>query len=237
MLGSYGRKKEEAEDITRLPPVRCMTCGKVLREKYFDTMDELVGQKLDPNDLLIKFYKGLTILIKNQYEQMEDFDGVITELGLEDYSSLNKEKTLGNKIENLLLNLDAEIQVLLKKENSIDEIMDILRFSQNQPIYKLYTKVKSLRYKPEDIYDKLNLKRPCCRTSVSFAPKIAIPSGPITGYDIEPEKEESYVEEVVEEPVPSKSDKASKLRGLLLKAKEKKEKSKEIKKVSAYKAV
>jgi hypothetical protein len=101
-----------------------------------------------------------------------------------------------------------------------------------------YKKLSNSTYKPEDVFDKLNISKPCCRTSFAFTPKMPNPSfiGPILGYDIEPDQPEPEPEP---EPEPVQNNKASKLRSLLLKAKAKKQEKKQeqIQKISKFYAI
>lgn len=231
MLGAYAKKQEPAEDIISLEPVRCMTCGKVLREKYFDTMEEYVGKRIETNDLLTKLYKELVIMMKDEYQKTQDLSYAMKNLNLSKYYESVKNKSpkyVMEIIENVILKLDVEMQDLLRKGKELDEVLEVLQL--DDILLDKWKKLKSYKYKTEDVFEKLEIKRPCCRQTISFRPKMAIPSsfGPITGYD-EPE---SFVEEIVEvEPEPL--DKASKLRSLLLKSKQK-TKDPKMKKVVKY---
>jgi DNA-directed RNA polymerase subunit N (RpoN/RPB10) len=98
-------------DYEELLPVRCITCGKVMREKYLEEMEK-VGQPLD----------------------MED----------------------------------------------------VRRIKELEPSMSL-ADIRKIKYTKEFLFDKIGINKPCCRSTIAFPPKIAVPRniGPVTGYDLD----------------------------------------------------
>jgi DNA-directed RNA polymerase subunit N (RpoN/RPB10) len=235
-VGVYKRPEEETVDVVDLQPIRCMTCGKVLREKYFDTYDELVGTIVSQDDLLIRLYKQLALIIKNEYDKTQDLKLVAKNLNLEkfyDKVEAKNRKYVNQFIESIIYLIEERSQELLQKGNDVEQILE--RLQLDEILGDAYKKLVNSKYRPEDVFDKLNISRPCCRTSIAFTPKMSNPLyGPILGYDIEPDQPEPEPEP---EPEPVPKDKASKLRSLLLKTKEKKQEKPTIKKVSKYYAI
>jgi len=238
-VGVYKRPVEKVVDIVNLPPVRCMTCGKVFREKYFDTYDELVGTIVNQEDLLIRLYKQLALIIKNEYDKTQDLKLVAKNLNLEkfyDKVEAKNRKYVNQFIESIIFLIEERSQELFKKGNDVEQILE--RLQLDEILGDAYKKLSNSTYKPEDVFDKLNISKPCCRTSFAFTPKMPNPSfiGPILGYDIEPDQPEPELEP---EPEPVQNDKASKLRSLLLKAKAKKQEKKQeqIQKISKFYAI
>lgn len=237
-VGVYKRPEEETVDVIDLPPVRCMTCGKILRQNYFDAYDQLVGEKINQEDLLIKLYKELAVIIKKEYNQTEDLKTAAKNLNLgKFYDKVNEKdrKYVNQFIESIIFLIEERSQELLQKGYDVKQILE--RLQLDEILNYAFSKLQNAKYKPEDVFDKLNISRPCCRTSMSFTPKMSNPFyGPILGYDIEPDKQEPEPEPEPE-PVPEPKDKASKLRSLLLKSKEKKQEKPTIKKISKYYAI
>lgn len=234
----------EAEDVEILPPVRCMTCGKVLRESYYKAMIDMVGKNIETDDLLIKLYKDLAMIIRNEFNKHGSIEKTAKTLGLTKFYNIVSKKetnrTIGSVIENIIFLIEDQVQQLLDEDLDIEEVLETLQL--DKLLDESYQNLKNYKYKPEDVFEKLKINKPCCRTSISFAPKIAIPSyiGAVTGYNIEPDKYEPEEEQVIPESPPK--DKASKLKALLKKAKERstlnpQEKSKEGKKQSRYYAI
>jgi DNA-directed RNA polymerase subunit N (RpoN/RPB10) len=239
----------KAEDVEILPPVRCMTCGKILRESYYEAIDDMVGKKIQVDDLLIRLYKDLAMIIRNEFNKSGSIEKTAKDLGLSKFYNIVSKKesnrtggnrTIGSIIENIIFLIEDQVQQLLDEDLDIEEVLETLQL--DKLLDESYQNLKNYKYKPEDVFEKLKINKPCCRTSISFAPKIAIPSyiGAVTGYNIEPDKYEPEEEQVIPESPPK--DKASKLKALLKKAKERstsnpQEKSKEGKKQSRYYAI
>lgn len=239
----------KAEDVEILPPVRCMTCGKILRESYYEAIDDMVGKKIQVDDLLIRLYKDLAMIIRNEFNKSGSIEKTAKDLGLSKFYNIVSKKesnrtggnrTIGSIIENIIFLIEDQVQQLLDEDLDMEEVLETLQL--DKLLDESYQNLKNYKYKPEDVFEKLKINKPCCRTSISFAPKIAIPSyiGAVTGYNIEPDKYEPEEEQVIPESPPK--DKASKLKALLKKAKERstsnpQEKSKEGKKQSRYYAI
>ena len=236
------KESKEAVDIISLPPVRCVTCGKVMREKYYDLYEELVNTKLNTEDLLLQLYKELAMIIMSEYQIQDSIESTIKSLKLEKLYHLirKKETSIQSLIEEITFVLEEQANKLLKQGKTIDEILE--RLDLDDLLFNTYQKLRSYKYKPEDVFVKLNLTRPCCRLTIARPPKMANPSyiGENTGYDLDPGVVEEIVEEVSEPeriPEPEPKSKGASLKNMLLKAKEKKKENPTIKKVSKYYAI
>jgi DNA-directed RNA polymerase subunit N (RpoN/RPB10) len=220
----------KSEDVEILPPVRCMTCGKILRESYYEAIDNMVGKKIQVDDLLIRLYKDLAMTIRNEFNKNGSIEKTAKALGLSKFYNIVSKKessnrTIGSIIENIIFLIEDQVQQLLDEDLDIEEVLETLQL--DKLLGESYQNLKNYKYKQEDVFEKLKINKPCCRTSISFAPKMSIPSyiGAVTGYNVEPDKYEPEEEAIPESPP---KDKASKLKALLKKAKEAKKETKDL---------
>jgi DNA-directed RNA polymerase subunit N (RpoN/RPB10) len=216
------------QDIVDLPPVRCFTCAKVIREKYFEQLEQLQNKKLDTRTIFDKLLLVLEQVIYEKYSKSKSqkIEDVFDEIGLGELFEnvpLKKRKYVRESIQDVIQQISSFVDDQISKKQSGSKILK--NIGLDQILGDAYLQIKDLKYSPEDIMNQLGIKRPCCRTTLIFTPKMGLPKtlGPVLGYDIEPEAEQSKVEEVVEEEVPKTSkDRAKSMREKLqaLKSKE-----------------